>query len=396
MKHILLVSSLATASTPFLPPAFGQESRAEELAQEQSAKSTNLKPYAPNRAERAIEMAEQFLLNPSTLYPWFGSVYPGGWAAAGPGLWLPYGDTGLLQAHAAWSIQNYRDLEARLRLPELLDRRLRIELHGQFLDAPKVAFYGVGTDTTETNKTSYLYRPTTAGVLGTLKAHRHFSVGGGADYFKVETGSGESGVPIDESFTPETAPGLDADPLYIRSNLFAAFDNRTSPGYTDRGGLYRLDWFDYRQQNDGPYSFKRLDGEVRQFIPILHGNWVIGLRGLVSVTDTDDGNQVPYFLLPDLGGANELRGYPSWRFRDRNRILLSGEYRWTPGQLVDMAVFVDAGKVTSRPGDLDLSGLKTSYGIGARFHTPNATVLRVELAHSQEGFGLVVAFHPIF
>ena len=43
-----------------------------------------------------------------------------------------------------------------------------------------------------------------------------------------------------------------------------------------------------------------------------------------------------------------LRGYPSWRFRDRNRLLLTGEYRWTAGQFVDMALFVDAGKVAAR------------------------------------------------
>jgi outer membrane protein assembly factor BamA len=116
----------------------------------------------------------------------------------------------------------------------------------------------------------------------------------------------------------------------------------------------------------------------------------------VSVTDTDGGNVVPYFLMPDLGGSSELRGYPSWRFRDRHRLLLSGEYRWTPGRFVDMALFVDAGKVTDRRADLDLDDLRTSYGIGIRFHAPAATILRAELARTREGSALVLGFGPSF
>ena len=52
--------------------------------------------------------------------------------------------------------------------------------------------------------------------------------------------------------------------------------------------------------------------------------------------------------MPDLGGSHTLRGYPTWRFRDRNRLLLTGEYRWTAGPFVDMALFLDAGKVAPR------------------------------------------------
>jgi len=90
---------------------------------------------------------------------------------------------------------------------------------------------------------------------------------------------------------------------------------------------------------------------------------VIALRALASTTETDAGQTVPYFLMPSLGGSSELRGYPTWRFRDRNRILFTGEYRWTAGQFVDMAVFFDAGKVAARRTDLDQEvPMPESYG----------------------------------
>jgi outer membrane translocation and assembly module TamA len=61
-----------------------------------------------------------------------------------------------------------------------------------------------------------------------------------------------------------------------------------------------------------------------------------------------------------------------------------------------MALFMDAGKVTSRFTDLGWSNLKTSYGIGASIHTPLATILRMEYARSREGSGLILSFSPSF
>ena len=100
--------------------------------------------------------------------------------------------------------------------------------------------------------------------------------------------------------------------------------------------------------------------------------------------------------LPDLGGTEALRGFSAFRFRDRHRMLLTGEYRWTAGPLVDMAVFVDAGKVASRRADLDFDDLQISKGIGLRIHTPAATVTRIEVARSKEGTSLIFAFSPSF
>ena len=61
-----------------------------------------------------------------------------------------------------------------------------------------------------------------------------------------------------------------------------------------------------------------------------------------------------------------------------------------------MALFFDTGKVVARRAELDLDKLRTTYGIGVRFHTPAATTMRIELAHAHEGNGLVFAFGPSF
>jgi hypothetical protein len=392
-------SETAPASTTSSTPdkqARSIETRAQQIVKEQAAKAPLVKPYEPNRGERAVLAAEAALLNPPPVYVWFGSIYPGGLLALGAGARKPIGDTALFDVHGGWSLRNYKGAQALFRLPELADRRVRIELRAQGFDAPSVAYYGLGRDSRKEDKATFSYQPITLGGAVTVKPIPHVAVGGGVDYLHISTGAGDNSNSINDRFTPVTAPGLGADPEYVRTQVFAGYDWRTSPGYTDRGGWYHAEWYDYRRRDAGIGDFSRLDAEVRQFFPILRANQVIALRGLVSTTSIDRDDQVPYFLMPDLGGADELRGYPAFRFRDRHRILTSAEYRWKAGQFVDMALFADAGKVEADRADLNVKGLIKTYGIGVRFHAPSATVLRIELAKTRDGMALVFAAGQIF
>lgn len=329
-------------------------------------------------------MVDRVLSTERPVYPFIGSVFEGGGFALGPGYRARFGDTGMFNAHAALSIRRYKQAEASVKLPDVAQGRLSIEMHGNYTDAPTVAFFGVGGDSREADRTSYGYRTTTVGAAARFQASNNMAFGASLDAIDVEAGptDGNALAPL--------------DPTYRRSQFFAEIDTRSSPGYTRRGGFYRLDWADYRQTNSGTGSFQRVDAEVQQFIPLLRENWVIALRALASTTDAASGHEVPFFMLPSLGGNQLLRGYSSFRFLDNNRLLFTGEYRWTAGPLVDMALFVDAGKVAARRADLNLSNLETSYGIGMTLHSFSTTITRIELARSREGMGLVFSFSPSF
>jgi outer membrane translocation and assembly module TamA len=138
-----------------------------------------------------------------------------------------------------------------------------------------------------------------------------------------------------------------------------------------------------------------MDAEAIQHIPILRETWVLAVRGRMETT-LNDNNLIPYFMLPALGSGNTLRGYSTDRFRDRHSLLMNAEFRWIPALAWDMAFFYDAGKVTSRRSDLDLNHLKSDVGIGARFHGPLATPLRIDLAVGNEGWRVVLSGGPIF
>src|SRR4029079_9805937 len=128
---------------------------------------------------------------------------------------------------------------------------------------------------------------------------------------------------------------------------------------------------------------------------ILRENWVLSFHGRLQTTL--DGGSVPFFLLPSLGSGSTLRGYASWRFRDRHSELFSCEFRWSPNRLgFDMALFYDTGKVANERRDLNLKGLSSDIGVGARFHGPGATPLRIDVAHGSEGLHIVFSGGPSF
>jgi outer membrane protein assembly factor BamA len=136
----------------------------------------------------------------------------------------------------------------------------------------------------------------------------------------------------------------------------------------------------YRDQELARYSFRQTTIDLQQHVPLLHGHRVVSLRALAVLSDASDGQVVPFFLSPTLGGLNIGRGFPTFRFRDRNLLALQAEYRYLVNPLVSGAVFVDAGQVASSPRALARSRFKTSYGAGLRLGAKGAAALRLDVA----------------
>ncbi len=123
---------------------------------------------------------------------------------------------------------------------------------------------------------------------------------------------------------------------------------------------------------------------------------MLSLRGRVETTSIKDDEVIPYFMLPSLGSGSTLRAFSSWRFRDRNSMLLQGEWRVMVNRVLDLALFYDTGKVTAHTSDLSFDGLKSDFGVGVRFHGPLSTPLRVEIAHGSEGLNIVFSSSSAF
>ena len=351
----------------------------------------------PGGAEKLLlKLKREFLEQPSGFYPVFASVYSGGGFTLGAGYRQFYGDRTFWDVKGLYSLTSYKLVEVSTHSLGHAGGRLDLHAGAGWRDATQVDYFGLGINSPTSGQSDYRMKQAyvAAGANGRAPGSIVYGAAVGYEDYTLESGTGP-GSSIEEVHTPATAPGLGANPAYLHTAASGGIDSRPSPGYARRGGLYRVTYHNYADR-DSTYSFDRADVEVVQHLPLLRETWVLSLHGLLQTT-LDDGDTVPYFLLPSLGSGSTLRGYGSWRFRDRHSLLMSGEWRWIPNRMgLDMAIFYDTGKVASEWDGLSLKGMAHNVGVGIRFHSPLATPLRVELARGREGIQIVFSGSAAF
>jgi hypothetical protein len=388
---VLCAAIAATAQTA------EPETRQAAEEQAEARKAATLHPIVPTRGEQLMARVQGAFVNPvTTWHPFFDNAYRGGGFALGAGYMQHVGEYTTLDMRGSYSIRNYKRLEAEFLSQRLFRRRAELSVLGGWREATEVGFYGTGTDSSPDNRANYGFRRPYGSALLTMRPTRRLLVvGGGVELTRWNMNGGTGSRSVEDVYTPDSLPGLGAETTYLHTQATAGFDWRPSHLYARRGGFYGVTAHDYTDRDDR-FGFRQVDYEIVQHLPILRETWVLTFRGKAETTFRKGDQNVPFFMLPSLGGGTNLRGYSSWRFRDRQSLLLQAEWRIMVNRYLDTALFYDTGKVTSRTADLDLNGLKSDYGFGLRFHTPLSTVLRIDIARSDEETRLVFATHAAF
>ena len=375
-----------------------EPSRTGLIEQAQAEKDKTLHPYPVSTGERIMNKVEDITVNGGLhWHPFFENAYRGGGFALGAGYMHHVSSYNLLDVRGSYSIRNYKRAEVEFMAPRMFHRRGSLSLLGGYREATEVGFYGIGTDTDKDDRANFAFDRWYGSALMTVRPTRRFlTLRGGLELSEWNTKPGEGTVPsVEEVYTPATLPGLGSRITYLHSQGMVGFDWRPAEDYARRGGFYGVTLHDYKD-SDEAFGFQQVNYELVQHFPILRETWAISLRGLIETTWLKGDQEIPYFMLPSLGGGSNLRGYSSWRFRDRNSLLLQAEWRILVNRYMDTAFFYDAGKVTRLTADLDLDGLKHDFGFGVRFHTPFVTPLRIDLAKSPEGLVLVFSNSAAF
>jgi len=373
----------AKVAPPQTTPA---SSRQASIEQEQAAKVPTLHPYVPNKAEKYFERFDRILQGGGLAWhPFFESAYSGGGFTLGVGHANYVSAYNTIDVRGSYTISGYKRIEAEFLAPRLFNRRAQLSVIGGWREATQVGFYGIGPDTSVDDRTNYLFNQPYGSALFTIFPSRRFlMLRGGAEFSQWSQEPGEGSSPsVEQVYTPATLPGLGAKVTYLHTQGTIGLDGRTSPGYSRRGAYLAATLHDHKDQDDN-FGFQMAEYEAIAHLPILRETWVLSFHGRMQHANEKDGQQIPFFMLPALGGGSSLRGYSSWRFRDQNSLLLQAEWRIMVNRYLDIAFFYDAGKVAARTKDLDLDGLKDDFGFGIRFHGPFVTPLRVELARSRE------------
>jgi len=373
-------------------PAAAQSTRAGTIAEQQAEKAKKLGIEGPSDAELVIRriLMSPLLNGGGGVYPWFGSVFGGSGMAVGAGYLKRLEKAASINVLGGISLNNSMLLETRLAAPELWRGRMRVDASASWIDARAVSFYGLGPASDKNTRLRYDYQPTDLTFNAAFKPAKWLAFSSGYSFVNIETASDAPGTLSD------AGPGLGADLSYNVTRGGVAVDWRDSPGYSTKGGFYRATWERHNETASHLNSFDLQEFEIVQLLPLVREQFVLAARGLMTLTSTESGSSVPVMLSPYLGSGSTLRGFATRRFTDRNRVLLTGEYRWRPSRYLDMAVFMDAGQVAADRKQFQTRAFETSWGLGARFHGPLFTALRVEVARGREGVGLIVAGSQIF
>jgi len=304
----------------------------------------------------------------------YGNMIPGaGWLSVGPGYRHWFGkDAALFDAVAGISVNNYRMAQARIELPKFLKSRLALGAQARWQDFRTIDYFGVGSNTTEDMVSVYGVKSTQLTAYATLRPFRWMDIGAQIGWTNPEVTHVEGALaPADER-------------TFVPTELSLKIDTRDFPNHPTSGVLLRGAGARFDDRTSGVNTFNRYEGEAAGFVPIAGGRMVLALHGWLVRSDTRDGQTVPFYLQPSLGGLNTLRSYTDYRFHDDNMLLAQAELRVALMTHLDVAVFADAGNVAARAGDLDLK--KRSYGAGLRLHTRRETFAMVDAATGDEGW----------
>jgi len=399
------VAALAVAWSASRVHAQEPQTRAETLERQRDEKSQHLQPPERTRVERVLIDLEngrllERLLNPAEgLYPRIGNITSGSGFSLGPG----YRHAGLFDGQAdfstfaAASFKKYWMIDARLQMPRLAGGRAAIDLHAQRSDFPEEHFFGLGPDSRREDEVTYGLRSTVLGATGAYRPTRWLNVGATVEHLTPTIGASDEPGRILSVFDEPRAPGVFDQPRFFKYEATVDVNAREPRGNPRRGGRYALAYQRFEDTGGDRFSFNRFEADVQQYIPLLRDRRVLALHGLASVSNADEGADIPFYLQRTLGGPDDLRGFRHLRFRDRNVLLLQAEYRWEIFTAVDGAIFYDTGKVASRIEDLNLRDLESDYGIGFRFGTVNGVFLRVEGAFgSSAGKHFILRFGNVF
>lgn len=322
----------------------------------------------------------------------FGDIMPGEGITGGGAVSQAFANGGFAQLKAEYSTRRFSLVQLRYDSREWR-RRLSVRTRARWENAPELALFQLGPDSS-IGRVNYGERRVEVSARGLFRVTRAVRVeaGGAVERYGVTSGELLSGSEEALASVPE-GPGLGARTWFQRLTIGVIGDWRTPPLQYPRAGTFvsaTLD--DYRDTQRRQLSSYRVAGLAEHLVPTFSGRGIVDVTGRVWLTGAARGNDVPFFLMPTLGGGQYLEGYRLNRFRDRDAALLRGEYRWRAHEFVDVAGVYEIGSVARATDAFRAGELKASVAGGVRLHTKHTLVLSLDLAHSHEGFEVDVLF----
>jgi hypothetical protein len=352
----------------------------------------------PNLLTSAVEFAGRFMSggdgegrrDEGFYFKVGGMISGAGWISLGGGYrHYLFDGRAIADARAAVSWRGYLSADTRLEFPLLADGRFATGVEALWRDSTQINYFGLGPDSLEALRSQYRLQTLNVVTYARYRPRRWLAVSSRVGWLDGPSVSSATGpfkpdaLDTQAAFPADPAVSLAHQPQFFHGEMAITADTRDFPDHPTEGGLFRASAGAY-VADQRHFSFRRYEVEGVQAIPLLDRAWFLVVHGWGVFADAAPTQEIPFYLMPTLGGSNTLRGYSNFRFHDRNLLLLGVESRWPLFAHMDGAIFVDSGTVAPRVGDLGLD--QRIYGFGARIHNHEVTLARLDVAHNEEGW----------
>ncbi len=172
-------------------------------------------------------------------------------------------------------------------------------------------------------------------------------------------------------------------PFYsINAGLLFSYDSRDNQFYPYKGFFAKTRLTGSKAGFGSSHSVTDLSVDFRNYLPV-YGQHVLAWQFYYEAAFSK--NEIPFQLLPTLGGRDLMRGFRQGMYRDNVMMLLQTEYRIPVYKRIKAAVFMSAGDVMNS-SNYHIDKLKVAYGAGLRCRLNDARVhLRVDIAKNNYG-----------
>jgi hypothetical protein len=237
----------------------------------------------------------------------------------------------------------------------LLDDKLRVTTGLGYADI-RYRFYGIGNNAEASGlDLDILQDGHMFFAEGSWRLWRSLFVGVGYTSGQLDTRARLGDQILPGQFNPTLSLDIGAFTIPIK------VDSRDDEQFPREGWLVSGRGVFYRESVGSDFETETFKLAVNHYMPVRETD-VLASRFVIRTTS----DNAPFFILSTFGGAKDLRGYPSGRYRDRMMYAMQTEYRWHVTDRWVLTGFAGVGEVAERFSDFGENFLPAA-GVGARF-----------------------------
>jgi hypothetical protein len=273
---------------------------------------------------------------------------------------------------------------------QFFSRTSKLELIASYTNLPNEFFYGIGNGSFNRDKTNYAHEFSNVSADFAIGFNEKIwlDLSTGVDFNNIFDGRGSKEPLVRERHDTRQIPGFENKIEFWKLLANLSVDNRNHPGSPTAGWQASFGGGIFREIGDEKYDHYRLNFDITKYLHLFYRRTLV-LRVASRITRPFSGREVPFLYMSHLGKEESIRGFQRGRFRDRDMVLGSVEYRWPVFRIIDALLFFDFGKVSNNVlGNSLTTNLQSAYGFGFRLWGQNGMLARFQLGKSDDGIRL--------